>query len=188
MTEEVIDKFGKIDILVNNAGGFGLPVPITELTEDAWDRCLALNLKGVFLCCKSVAPHMMEKKYGKIVNIASIAAISAGPPNAHYTASKGGVLTLTIDLALEFARFNICVNAIVPGTIGTDMWKDHIPPDMDAEEYLNNMVTSNAPLQRVGTPEDVAGAALFMASDLSSYVTGDRIIVSGGLPLQAPPF
>jgi NAD(P)-dependent dehydrogenase (short-subunit alcohol dehydrogenase family) len=91
MTEEVVDKFGRVDILVNNAGGFGLPTPITELTEEAWDRNLALNLKGVFLCCKSVAPHMMAKKYGKIINIASIAAITAGPPAAHYTASKGGV-------------------------------------------------------------------------------------------------
>jgi NAD(P)-dependent dehydrogenase (short-subunit alcohol dehydrogenase family) len=188
MAEEVLKKFGKIDILVNNAGGFGAPIPVTDLTEEAWDRSIALNLKGVFLCCKTIAPHMMKKRYGKVINISSIAAISAGPPSPHYTASKGGVLSLTYDLALEFAPFNINVNAILPGTIRTDMWKTHIPPGEDEKEFFKQMAKIHVPMRRTGTPEDVAGAALFFASDLSSYVTGDRIIVGGGLPLQAPPF
>ena len=188
MTEDAIKKFGEIDILVNNAGGFGVPTPITDLTEEAWDKSIALNLKGVFLCCKAIAPHMIERRYGKIINMSSVAAISAGPPSPHYGASKGGILSLTLDLALEFARYNINVNAILPGTIRTDMWKTNIPPGENEDKFFQQMAKIHVPLQRIGTPEDVAGAALFLASDLSSYVTGDRIIVGGGLPLQTPPF
>ncbi|OGO22075.1 MAG: hypothetical protein A2144_09425 [Chloroflexi bacterium RBG_16_50_9] len=188
MVKQVIGKFGKIDILVNNAGGFGPATPIADLTEEEWDRSITLNMKGVFLCCKAVAPHMMEKHYGKIINISSIAAITAGPPAVHYSGSKGGVLSMTYDLCLEFARFGICVNAILPGTIRTDMWKTNIPPGANPDEFFSDMAKKLIPLQRPGTPEDVAGAALFLASELSSYVTGDRIIVGGGLPFTAPPF
>ncbi|HJX03209.1 MAG TPA: SDR family oxidoreductase, partial [Dehalococcoidia bacterium] len=128
MVGKVISEYGKIDILVNNAGGFGPPVSFTDLSEDEWDRRIALNLKGVFLCCRAVAPHMIARKSGKIINMASIAAIAAGPPAAHYGASKGGIMSLTLDLAVELARFNICVNSILPGTIRTDMWQTNIPP------------------------------------------------------------
>jgi NAD(P)-dependent dehydrogenase (short-subunit alcohol dehydrogenase family) len=186
MVDEVMGKYGKIDILVNNAGGFGRPTPLTELTEEAWDKSIALNLKGVFLCCKAVAPHMMKAHYGKIINIASIAAIAAGPPAAHYGASKGGVISLTLDLALELARSGIRVNAILPGTIRTGMWKTNMPPGANEDEFFKQMTEKGVPLGRAGTPDDVAGAALFFASSLSDYVTGDRIIVGGGLPLSAP--
>lgn len=188
MVEKVISKFGKIDILVNNAGGFGPAIPITDLTEEEWDRSITLNLKGVFLCCKAVIPHMIEKRYGKIINIASLAAITAGPPSAHYASSKGGVLTLTLDLAGELGRYGICVNAVLPGTIRTDMWKTQYPPGTNEDEFFDQLSKSLILLQRPGYPEDVAGAALFFASELSSYVTGDRIIVAGGLPLPKPPF
>jgi NAD(P)-dependent dehydrogenase (short-subunit alcohol dehydrogenase family) len=188
MVQKVISEYGKIDILVNNAGGFGPPVTFTELSEDEWDRRITLNLKGVFLCCRAVAPHMIARRSGKIINMASIAAIASGPPNAHYGASKGGVMALTLDLAIELARFNICVNSILPGTIRTDMWQTNIPPGANEDEFFTQMGKNLVPLGRVGTPEDVAGAALFLASALSDYVTGDRIIVAGGLPLQAPPF
>jgi len=188
MVQKVISTYTTIDILVNNAGGFGPPVPFPDLTEEEWDKRIALNLKGVFLCCKFVVPHMIERKSGKIVNIASIAAISAGPPAAHYTASKGGVLSLTLDLAAELARYNINVNTILPGSIRTDMWQTNIPQGMNEDEFFAQLAKNSVPLQRIGTPEDVAGAALFLASSLSDYVTGDRIIVGGGLPLQASPF
>ena len=95
---------------------------------------------------------------------------------------------MTLDLALEFARYNINVNAILPGTIRTDMWETNIPPGEDEDSFFQQMAKNHVPLRRIGTPDDVAGAALFFASELSSYVTGDRIIVGGGLPLQAPKF
>src|SRR5512137_2668336 len=112
MVKQAIKQFGKIDILVNNAGGFGPATPITSLTEEEWDKSIDLNLKSTFLCSKAIIPHMMENKSGKIINISSLAAITAGPPNVHYSASKGGVLSLTLDLCLEVAKWGICVNAI----------------------------------------------------------------------------
>ena len=185
MVDQVIGKFGKVDILINNAGVAGLPKSITETTEEEWDRVLAINLKGIFLCCKSVVPHMKEKGYGKIVNISSLSAIYPVASNIHYSASKAGVLGLTLDLALELASFNICVNVILPGPIPSDMWNTQIPPGVSREEFLVEIEKAvMPPMQRLGTPEDIAGVALFLASDLSRYVTGDRIIVGGGLPLK----
>jgi NAD(P)-dependent dehydrogenase (short-subunit alcohol dehydrogenase family) len=184
MVDQVIGKFGKVDILINNAGTAGLPKSITETTEEEWDRVLAINLKGIFLCCKSVVPHMKEKKYGKIVNISSLAAISPGAPMIHYSSSKAGVLGLTLDLALELASFNICVNAILPGVIHTDMFDQVTPRGVNKEDFLTDLGKMAAPMGKVGMPEDVAGVALFLASDLSKYVTGDRIIVGGGAPLR----
>jgi NAD(P)-dependent dehydrogenase (short-subunit alcohol dehydrogenase family) len=184
MMDQVIKKFGKVDILINNAGVTGLPKSITETSEEEWDRVLAINLKGIFLCCKSVVPHMKEKGYGKIVNISSLAAISPGAPMIHYSASKAGVLGLTLDLALELASFNICVNAILPGVIQTDMFDQIIPPSVNKEDFLTDLGRMAAPMGKVGMPEDIAGVALFLASDLSRYVTGDRIIVGGGAPLR----
>lgn len=187
MVEQVIHKFGKVDILVNNAGGFGRPISITDMTEEQWDKVIVLNLKGCFLFCKAVIPHMKEKRYGKIINISSLAALTPGPPNVHYGAAKGGVLSLTFDLAVQLASFNICVNAILPGIIRTDMWQANIPSNTNEDEFFQQRGRNNVPMQRVGTPEDVAGVALFFASDLSRYVTGDRIIVGGGLPFHPPP-
>ena len=184
MIDQVISKFGRVDILVNNAGIGGTPKSITEKTEEEWDRLLAINLKGMFLCCKAVVPHMKEKRYGKIINLSSLGAIAPPAPNIDYSSAKSGVLGLTLDLALELAPFNICVNAILPGAIPTDMWNAIIPPDVDKKDFFAKIGKSIAPMQRCGTEEDVAGAALFLASDLSAYVTGDRIIVGGGAPLS----
>jgi NAD(P)-dependent dehydrogenase (short-subunit alcohol dehydrogenase family) len=185
MVEKVVAKYGKIDILVNNAGGFGRPTPLLDLTEEAFDKTIDLNLKGIFLCCKAVAPYMMEKKYGKIVNMSSLAALTAGPPNVHYSSSKGGVLSLTFDLSVQLAPYNICVNAILPGIIQTAMWNGAVPPGTNVDEYLDIRAKNMIPLHRVGTPDDVAKVALFLASSLSDYVTGDRIIVGGGLPFHS---
>ena len=185
MAEEAVSTFGGIDILVNNAGGFGRPTPLADLTEDEWDKSLSLNLKGVFLCCKEAAPYMMEKHYGKIINISSLAAITAGPPNTHYSASKGGVLSLTFDLSRQLAPYNICVNTILPGIIRTAMWDNSVPSGTSVDDYMQQRADNMIPLQRVGTPDDVANVALFLASYLSDYVTGDRIIVGGGLPFHS---
>jgi NAD(P)-dependent dehydrogenase (short-subunit alcohol dehydrogenase family) len=185
MIDQVIKKFGKVDILVNNAGIGGVPKSITEISEEEWDKLLSINLKGYFLCCKAVVPHMKNKGYGKIINISSMAAISPPAPTINYSAAKAGVLGLTLDLALELAPFNICVNAILPGAIPTDMWNPTIPPGFNKEDFFKEVGKMASPMQRVGTPEDVAGVALFLASDLSGYVTGDRILVGGGAPLVA---
>ncbi len=187
MVKEAIDRFGKIDILVNNAGGFGPPIAITDMTEEAWDRMLALNLKGVYLCCKAVIPHMMDKKYGRIVNMSSLSAIAPGPPQTNYSAAKAGVLAITFDLAIQYAEYGINVNAILPGIIRTDLWHANIPPEVDRDEYFKGLSAGNIPMGRAGTPDDVAGVALFFASSLSDYVTAEQIVVGGGLPHHPPP-
>jgi len=184
MVEQTIAEFDKIDILVNDAGTGYYPKPIAEVSEEEWERTLAVNLKGVFLCCQAVAPYMKEQRSGKIINISSISAISPVSP-VSYSSSKGGVMTLTIDLAMELAQYNICVNAILPGLTQTEMIDAVIPPGMTKDEYYDQTAKAVVPMQRAGTPEDVAGAALFLASHLSDYVTGDRILVGGGAPYRA---
>jgi len=186
LVDQTINRFGKVDILVNNAGIAGAVKSIVDVSEEEWDRLLAINLKGVFLCCKAVVPYMKKKGYGKIINISSSAAVAPPAPVIHYSASKTGVLGLTRDLALELAPLNICVNAILPGVIPTDIYDDLqvFPPGAKKEDVFAEMGKMFAPMQRLGTPEDIAGAALFLASDLSAYVTGDRIIVAGGYPLK----
>lgn len=185
MVGQVISKFGRVDILVNNAGIAKSVKPVTDITSEEWDKVLTINLKGVFLCCKAVVPHMKEKGYGKIINISSLGAIFPVQGIHHYTAAKAGVLGLTLTLALELAPFNICVNAILPGPIRTDMLDALIPPGIDDKDgFFTKIGKIMTPMQRMGTPEDIAGAALFLGSDLSGYVTGDRIIVGGGLPLK----
>jgi NAD(P)-dependent dehydrogenase (short-subunit alcohol dehydrogenase family) len=186
LVDQTINRFGKVDILVNNAGIAGAVKSIVDVSEEEWDRLLAINLKGVFLCCKAVVPYMKKKGYGKIINISSSAAVAPPAPVIHYSASKTGVLGLTRDLALELAPLNICVNAILPGVIPTDIYDDLqvFPPGVKKEDAFAEMGKMFAPMQRLGTPEDIAGVALFLASDLSAYVTGDRIIVAGGYPLK----
>ncbi len=193
MVDHVITKFGKVDILVNNAGIGPPPKSIENISDEEWDRVLAIDLKGVFLCCKAVVPHLKRQGHGKIINISSLAAISPGGPMVHYSSSKAGVIGLTHDLACELAPFGICVNAILPGAIHTDMFEQLIPPGVNKEDFIKEVGKVVAPMRRVGTPDDIAGVALFLASDLSRYVTGDRIIVGGGAPLgyasvvKAPP-
>jgi NAD(P)-dependent dehydrogenase (short-subunit alcohol dehydrogenase family) len=182
--QKVIGEFGRIDILVNNAGiPGGLPRSITEVSEEDWERVLSINLKGTFLCSKTVVPFMKAARYGRIINISSMAAIAPPAPLIHYSSSKAGVLGLTLDLALELAPFNITVNAILPGAIRTDIFNHIVPPGVDKDEFFRQMGKTIAPMQRVGSPGDIAGAALFLASALSSYMTGDRLLVGGGAPL-----
>ncbi len=181
--DDVIEKFGKIDILVNNAGIGPLPKPISDVPEEEWDKVLAVNLKGTFLCSKAVTPHMKKRRSGRIINISSIAAIHPFGPVIHYSASKGGVISFTLNLALELAPFGICVNAILPGMIRTEGHDRFIPPEIDKEDFYAQE-GKLIPAQRVGTPEDIAKAAVFFASDLADYVTGDRLLVAGGFPYR----
>ena len=186
MVARTIKKFGKIDILVNNAGGISLAKggAIEDTTEEDWDRIVGINLKGQFLCCRAVVPHMKEKKYGKIINVSSMGAIHPPAPIVHYHSAKGGVLSLTSNLAFELARLNITVNAILPGPIRSEFFNEMLKGMSKKEgEAFFTMLDKRVPMQRMGTPAEVAGVALFLASELSSYVTGEAINVGGGLPL-----
>ena len=189
MVEKTIEKYGRIDILVNNAGTlFDVADPgiasIADIPEQAWDRLIEINLKGCFLCSKYTVPHMKKKRFGKIVNFSTLGAIHSPSVAPHYNAAKAGVLGLTFDMASELGPWGIHVNAIMPGPIRTSFYDKVIVglSDEAKEERFKNMA-KNVPLKRMGTPEDVAGAVLFFASDLSSYVTGVQMLVAGGMPL-----
>jgi 3-oxoacyl-[acyl-carrier protein] reductase len=186
MVNQTVKKFGKIDILVNNAGGISLAKggPIEETTDEDWDRIVGINLKGQFLCCREVIPYMKKNKYGKIINVSSMGAIHPPAPIVHYHSAKGGVISLTSDLAFELARLNITVNAILPGPIRSEFFNEMLKEMTDKEgKAFFNMLDRRVPMQRMGMPMEVAGVALFLASGLSSYVTGEAINVGGGLPL-----
>jgi 3-oxoacyl-[acyl-carrier protein] reductase len=183
MVGKAVSKFGKIDILVNNAGG--VPDPkgsLAEVSEEQWDRSLDLNLKSAFLCCQAVVPHMKKNRYGKIINISSLGAVHPAVSVVHYHVAKAGVLGLTYNLAFELAPFNIAVNAILPGPIRTPFWEPVTRDIPDKDAYFAEIAKKEVPMQRVGTPEDIAGAALFLASELSAFVSGETINVAGGLP------
>jgi len=184
--DKVIGNFSKIDILVNNAGGMPSTPPLEDLTEEDWDKVQDLNLKSVFLFSQAVVPHMKERRYGKIINLSSVGAINPPAHVIHYNTAKAGVLGFTLDLAHALAPFNICVNVILPGPIRTEFYEPMIG-SMSAKEkeaFFEELGKRDIPLQRAGTPEDIAGAALFLASELSSYVTGEALKVSGGSPLR----
>lgn len=186
MVLRTLQEFGKIDILVNNAGGIAAAGegPVEEISEQDWDRIIDINLKGQFLCCRAVIPHMKQHRYGKIVNISSMGAIHPPAPIVHYHAAKGGVLSLTKNLAFELAQFNITVNSILPGPVYTEFFTELLKESTEAEkkEFFDTL-ESRVPMHRIGMPEDIAGVALFLASELSAYVTGESICAGGGLPL-----
>ena len=187
MIDKVVDEFGKIDILVNNAGGVtGVQGGNTDtVTEEDWDKILKVNLKGAFLVCMSVIPHMKKNKYGKIINLSSMGAVNPSVSVLHYHSAKAGILGLTLNLAFELAPFNIYVNAIVPGPVETPFWDSLMPPGPERDALFAAIAKKEVPLGRIGTPEDVAGPALFLASGLSDYVTGQIIYVAGGQPLSS---
>jgi len=177
MCDKVVETFGSVDILVNNAGILGTS-PTLELDVDAWERTLSVNLTGAFICCKTVLPIMQAQRYGKIVNISSLAGESGGiVAGADYSASKGGLLALTKKLALEVAAFDINVNAIAPGTTRTPM-TDALPAEDRAA------LVAKIPLGRLGEPEGVAYAVCFLASDEASFITGATLDVNGGLLMR----
>jgi len=176
MVEQTIKKFKKIDILVNNAGIFPF-VSLKDMTEQQWDQVLNVNLKGVFNFTKAVIPHMMERKYGKIVSIASVAGVVVGYPNlVHYCASKAGIAGFTRAAALELAPFKINVNAVAPGSILTPGEKK-----LGMDETTAAQVIRQIPEARMGKPADIAETVAFLVSDSSSYITGQTIVVDGGM-------
>ncbi len=168
------EKFGKIDILVNNAGIY-MQKSLKEITEKDFDKILDINLKGVFLCSKAVVPEMIKQGKGKIVNITSIAGQVGFANSSAYCASKGAIINITRELSLELGQYKINVNAIGPGVIETAMTKDLLKDKATKEAML-----ANIPLSRIGKPEDIANAALFLSSDNSDYITGITLFVDGG--------
>jgi NAD(P)-dependent dehydrogenase (short-subunit alcohol dehydrogenase family) len=186
VVEDTVNRFGKVDILVNNAGGVqgmnGRGTSETILMEE-WDRIQAINLKGPLYYALAALPHMKKARYGKIINFSSIGAFTPTVSVLPYHSAKGAIESLTMNLAFEYSFHNINVNLIVPGNIQTPFWDNVvIPDDMTREEFFKEIVKRQVPLQRMGTSEDVAGAALFLASGLSDFVTGQRIYVAGGCP------
>ncbi len=186
MVEQTVKKFGKIDILVNNAGGISQATGggIENTTDEDWDRIVGINLKGQFLCCRAVVPHMKKNRYGKIINVSSMGAIHPPAPIVHYHSAKGGVISLTSNLAFELARENITVNAILPGPVRSEFFTEMLKGMSEEEgKAFFKMLDNRVPMLRMGMPEEIAGVALFLASELSSYVTGESINAGGGLPL-----
>lgn len=176
MFARIKDDHGRLDILVNNVGIIRDAL-ITKMTEEDWDVVLNVNLKSCFLCSRQAASMMIEQKYGRIVNISSRAWLG-GYGQANYSASKGGIVSLTRTLAIELAQHNITANAIAPGLIDTPMFRNFRP---DVRERLVKM----QPNGRIGKPEDVANGVLFFASDASSYITGQAIHICGGKSLTS---
>ncbi|MCK4912493.1 MAG: 3-oxoacyl-[acyl-carrier-protein] reductase [Candidatus Omnitrophica bacterium] len=170
---KIIDNSLKIDILINNAGITRDNLAL-RLSESDWDKVITVNLKGAFLCSKHCIKRMVKQRYGKIINISSIIGIIGNSGQANYSASKAGLIGLTKTFARELGSRNVCVNAVAPGYIKTKM-TDGLP-DKVKEEMLKRI-----PLNRFGRPEDVANAVLFLASDMAEYITGQVLIVDGGM-------
>ncbi|HHW00058.1 MAG TPA: 3-oxoacyl-[acyl-carrier-protein] reductase [Clostridiaceae bacterium] len=173
MVNKAVEAFGRIDILVNNAG-ITRDTLMLRMTEKDWDDVLDINLKGAFLCTKAVSKVMMKQKSGKIINISSVAGVMGNPGQANYSASKAGLIGLTKSTAKELASRNITCNAVAPGLIKSNM--TDVLPDKVKEAYLKSI-----PLNRFGTPEDVANVVGFLASEDSDYINGQVIHIDGGL-------
>ncbi len=172
MVQEVLRAWKRIDILVNNAG-FDRGATLLKVKEEDWDAVLGVHLKGTFNCIQTVASHMIENQYGKIVNLSSVWGKSGSIAEISYSSAKAGIIGLTKSVARELARYQINVNAVLPGLIMTPTIAKM------AEKYLN-MIIEDTPMRRVGQPEEVANVVAFLASDEASFMTGATVEVSGG--------
>jgi len=170
---KILDKFAKVDILVNNAG-ITKDNLMLRMSDADWDAVIKVNLKGTFNCTKAVSRVMMKQRSGKIINIASIIGIIGNAGQANYSASKAGIIALTKTTAKEFASRNININAVAPGFIQTDM-------TAKLSEDVKQKMLAMIPLNKLGSPNDVANACLFLASEDAAYITGQTIVVDGGM-------
>jgi len=191
MVEEGIRRFGRIDILVNNAGiAPGLGLPFTRQVEADWDAVFTVNLKSVFFACKAIAPHFMGRRAGAIVNISSIAAPLSSQTMPSYSVAKMGVITFTKIVAKDLAAYGVTVNAICPGLLYTDMWKkigdviretNPAYAEMEPRQMFERRVQEWVPMKREQTPEDIGHAAVFLASEQARNITGQVLMVDGGI-------
>lgn len=174
MAEATMGNFGRIDILVNNAAIYdGLErKPFNEIDINEWDLVMAVNVKGAFLACRAVFPHMRDQGYGKVVNLSSEVFFTGSHGFAHYVASKGGIIGLTRALAIELGPHNICINCVAPGFTDTEASRGLAD--------VNKYDTSKTPLKRLERPDDLSGAVLFLASPESDFITGQTLLVDGG--------
>lgn len=177
MFDQTIERFGQVDVLINNASIFSTikMKPFEEITLEEWNRLMAVNLTGSFLCCQAVSPHMRERKQGRIINISSGVVLMGRPFYAHYVASKAGIVGLTRALAKELGGDNITINAITPGPTETEVPRETVSP-----EQAKAMIEAQA-IHRRETAEDLVGVAVFLASEDSRFITGQVINVDGGL-------
>jgi NAD(P)-dependent dehydrogenase (short-subunit alcohol dehydrogenase family) len=178
MVQKTIDTYGRLDILVNNAG-VGIYKSVLDATSEEWDRCLAINLKGMFLCSKYAIPHMQTLGKGAIINMSSVHAHATANGVAPYAASKGGITALTRNMAIDYGP-TIRVNSIAPGWIWTPLI-DHLFQSYPNPAEMLHKVEQRQVMKRIGTPEDVGHAAAFLASDEASFITGTQLFVDGGL-------
>lgn len=174
---QVIDSAGRIDHLVNNAGAVR-DMRFLKMTDEDWDFVIATNLKSQFLCCRAVLPGMVERGSGRIVNISSRAWLG-GFGQANYSSAKGGVISLTRSLAIEFAAKGITVNAVAPGIVDTPLFRDFTPE-------VQSRLQASVPAKRIGTAQDIANAVAFFLDPAASYVTGQTLYVCGGRSLSSP--
>ena len=178
MISSILQAFGRIDILVNNAG-INIRKPIEEFDEASWDRVQETNLKAPFLCSRAVAGYMKQQRWGRVINIASMMGLTALPERSAYCSSKGGVIMLTKVLALEWAPYNIMVNALCPGPFATEL-NTPVMNNPQANQFFLNHIA----LGRWGKPEELGGAIVFLASDASSFMTGATLVVDGGWTVE----
>jgi NAD(P)-dependent dehydrogenase (short-subunit alcohol dehydrogenase family) len=178
MVEATIKQFGKIDILVNNAG-IVTDIAILDITEEKWDEMIGVDLKGSFFCAQKVLPYMLKQGKGKIINIASPLSVEGKPENSIYCAAKGGVINMTRALGLELALKHINVNAIAPGFTDTNM-----TTNFTSDPKMLALIIPRIPAGRIAQPEDITGAAVYLASDESDFVIGATIFVDGGETAQ----
>jgi NAD(P)-dependent dehydrogenase (short-subunit alcohol dehydrogenase family) len=173
MLEAVLARTGRIDVLVNNAGIAGMSAPLWEQTDEEWNRVIAINLTGVFNCTRAVMPHMRERKYGRVVNIASVAGKEGNPNMTAYSAAKAAVIGFTKSAAKEVATENICVNSVAPAVVQTKILDQLTPLQV-------SYMTDKIPMRRTGRPEEIAAVVHFLSSPDCSFVTGQCYDASGG--------
>lgn len=174
LVQAAVDEFGGLDVLVNNAG-FTRPAMMLKMTEDQWDQVVDIHLKGAFLCSQAAAIHMKEKKYGKIINVTSVAGLVGTVGQMNYSAAKGGVISMTKSMARELARYNICANVISLGIVATDMTEKIRTDEKLKDIYMNRIL-----LKRFAEAEDISPAFVFLGCEDSNYITGQLLCVDGG--------
>jgi NAD(P)-dependent dehydrogenase (short-subunit alcohol dehydrogenase family) len=178
MMARALERFGRVDVLCNNAG-VGTTKSVIEVEPEEWDHVFDVNVRGVYLCTRAVLPQMLERGSGAIVNTASVLGLVGVPKRAAYCASKGAVISLTKQVAIDFADRGIRCNCVCPGTVDSE-WVDRLLADVDDPAEARRALASRHPLNRLGTPEEVARAALYLASDDAAFITGTALIMDGG--------